>query len=476
MPALPNYNSTNNINANTAGPLRNEAAQPFKDDQKVITALQDSAQKWSDANDVMEYTKFKTETGIAIANQEAAAKADPDQNNVQAHITALDDIKKRSSKTINNQQVSERAYLELEHNLAIAKIKVDESFKYKKMLSNAMNLEKLVRTQSEKKATAATYALGQSTDLETMQIIQQNVATGTITEAHGRKLLDDYRLGSVDLDIMNDAATEKSQSYVYSQLKAGKDGIYSDLSDAERAERLEKTELHIRRNKIMDGYATQQNQDQNEKALLENFGSDSVTEGQVKDMLVSTKISPSFGNKYIKSMLAVPPQETDKETYNNIKMLQLEGKKNINNKVLDSVDKLTNEDRDSILKSSYDPLDQKTINIRASAQALHDWASQNEDSIVLKGNVSNEVVFNFLKRVEATPNANIDDIAQGVQKDYIKKTYPRTTLLPDVPNIIASKNRIKSIYQKESKVGGKPITKKPISSAYSTTKIDFDDL
>jgi hypothetical protein len=399
--------------------------------------------------------------------------ADPDQNNLQKHLDALSEIKKNGTKGISNQQVSQKAAFDLEHDLAIAGIEIQTEFRRKQMLTTEIKLEESVRNLSAAKSTASTAAMANKIDGDMMGLIQANVATGVITEARGRKLLDDYRLGAVDLDIMNDNAQDKEGSFVYAQLKAGKEGIYHDLSDAERAERLEKTELHIRRNKIMAGYAETKNQDQEEKNLLLNFGG--VTEGQVKNLLVGTKIRKSFGESYLKNLYAAPAESTEHAAYNKIKMAQLTGRKSkdINTLIVDNISNLTPEDKNILVESSFDPLDSKTITLRASAEALGKWSTQN---LKMSEVQTNEVIFNFFKRIDQNPNGNVDEIMQGVQKDYVKKNFPSTTQLPDVPNIIASRNKIVSVYKKESKMGGKKAEKKPISTVHSSQDWNFDDL
>jgi hypothetical protein len=142
-------------------------------------------------------------------------------------------------------------------------------------------------------------------------------------------------------------------------LKKGENGIYADLTDKERADRLEKVELHSRRNKLTQGFATTKNQDATESDLLQKHGSPEVTEGDVKNMLITTNIRPEFGEKYIKSIYAAPAEQTDPVAYNNVRMMQLSGKKqkDINNVVVDNIDKLTVDDKDALIKAKYDPKD-----------------------------------------------------------------------------------------------------------------------
>lgn len=211
----------------------------------------------------------------------------------------------------------------------------------------------------------------------------------------------------------------------------------------------------------------------NEKDMLMKHGSIDISEDSLNN-----PVRGDFYKKYVKSLYAPPADTTNPESYNAVKMSQLNGVKDkeINNLVLDNIENLTIQDKEKLLQSKYDLSDSKTITFKATAQALHDWSTSTIDSLVLKEKASDEILYNFFQRVEKEPNANIDLIATEVQKDYIKKHYPSVTLLPDVPNLIGNRNKIRKIYQKESKAGGKKVAVKPVSAVYQKTDIDFNDL
>jgi hypothetical protein len=478
MPVIPQYTASRNINANTAEPLRNEAAAPFQQDQKVLSTMQEVTQSWSDAQDVMQYTKFKADSEMAIAQLKAAAENDPNQENSSKYIKDLAKIKESSIKAFSNKAVEQKARAEIDKSIVLAGIEIDSEFKKKKLLTNELNLEVMAKGMAKKRTDAKTPALQMQIDQDYLDIIQANVGNGTITSARGKKLLDDYRLGYVDLDIMNDKATSKEQSYVYDQLKQGNKGAYPDLSDSERAERLEKTELHIRRNKYLMDFTANQNQNENEKNLILKIGTPEAEVAPIKDMLVSTSIRKSFGDKYTKAAYTPPAQETSPAAYNAIKLAQLKGKppKEINDLIIDNVGQLTPEDKNRLVTASYNPYDKRTILIKASADALKEWGVKTFHSLMLGDVAADDIVYNFLQRAEADPQSNIDDVMKGVQKDYIRKAYPDTTLLQDVPNIIGNRNKIRRVYEKESKAAGKKAEVKPVSTVYQGMNVDFNDL
>jgi len=469
-PSLPTYTSKRNIESKLQAPIRNEVDQAAQANQNLLNTVNQIAQDWSNANDVMQVNKTSAEVSTHIARVKQQALEDQNPDNVEKYLKELNKAEKLSPTQIKNAQVRENVALHFKKDLAIAKIEIEGIFKQKQHFKAYQNLEETVRNMSLEKSNAPKISVRQDIDKKMGQLIEANVVSGVITEAGGRKLLDDYRLGSVDLDIMQDQALEQENSWVYSQLQAGKDGEYAHLTDAERAERLEKTKLHIRRNRILNDHTVNLNQDQNETDLLLNFGT--VTQTKVKDLLISTGIRKDFGEKYIASIYDAPAERTDFQSYNQIKALQLEGKKRkeVNQKIIESISSLTPQDREYLVKSAYDPLDSRTITIRASAQALGDWASKSfpEDE--------DEIVFNFFQRLDKQPNADPDVVMQTVQKDYIRKNFPSTTQLPDVPNLVGNRNRIIGAYKKESKAKGKKVNQKPVSTAFNNLQINFEDL
>lgn len=478
MPTLPRYDMKTNVAARPISPMMQGQEQSLDAVKKLGDTLGGIADQFRQANDVMEYTKFKANAETEVATIKAAANNDPNENNVKAHLDALDKTRDKLLSGFSNKMAESKAALDLDNSLAVAKLDIEGSFQKKKLLTNEIALDQTVKMLAQKRHSAASKEEQAAADKEMLDIIKANINSGTITQAGGSKRLDDYRLGHVDLAIMNDGAISKDQSYVYQQIKAGKEGDYPDLTDAERADRLEKTELHIRRNKYLSEYGAEVNQTSNEKDLLLKQGSNAVSEGDVRNFLISTGIRKDFGEDFIKQIYTPPAQETEHAAYNKIKMAQLNGKseKEINKLVVANIGLLTTTDREKILNASYNPLDSRTITIKASAEALKNWADKSFTSLVLGDLATNEIVFNFLQRVEAQPDGKIDEIMQGVQKDYIRKTHPDTTLLPDVPNIIGNRNKIISVYKNESKAQGKKVDMKPLDPKTQTMTVDFNDL
>ena len=200
MPTLPVYTSNQNINTAPAGVERNIAAQPFKDIQNVVGTLQDVTQKLSDAHDVMQETKAKTGVETALAQQEKLAENDPNPDNAEAHLKAVQDIVKNSPK-IDNQEVAGKVGLELQQSAFLSGIKIQDLFKKKQMFANDVALDQLATTAAQNKANAVSPSQGQQDEDNFKATIQKNVNTGLISPQRGLDLVKQFNVGVVKTKI-----------------------------------------------------------------------------------------------------------------------------------------------------------------------------------------------------------------------------------------------------------------------------------
>ncbi len=255
MPVLPVYDSKQNIQSNTQAPLRNNdpllqgAEKPFQEDQKVLETVGNITQKWSDANDVMQYTKAKSDASLAISQQESLAKMDPNLDNADAHIKAIQDAATKSVDGISNQMVAQKASQEIKADAFISSIKVNSMFKQKKMLANDINLQSAADLAAKNKSDALTPAQGQQVEHDFMRTVSENFNSGLINEGRAKSLIDDFRMGEVKNDIIKEGATQIGDSQVLSEINKGKDGKYSALSTDQRTEASRMVRLQIRDNK-----------------------------------------------------------------------------------------------------------------------------------------------------------------------------------------------------------------------------------
>jgi len=465
MPQLPQYNSNRNIEARPIAPLRDEAADKAKPMQDLLNTASAITQELRKSQDVSEYNEFRSALERRVSDIQTAALNDPDKGNISAHLAELEKARGLVAG-VKNKELYKRGALEVDREIQVAKIKLNNIFQNKNILSTHIQLEETAQAFAKKKSFAMTQAEIASIDEDFFSIVDRSVSSGAVSVAYGQKVLNDFRQASVDYDIMQDASVSPSESYVLDELLAGKSGRYAYLTDEERGKKIDQIQKKIKRNMTERTFRTTQQQDQMESQLLSAFGSDEVTPHAVQELLLNSSVRKNFGRKYQEAMFTPPPRTTDPRAYNKIKMAQLSGKsqKEINEMIVANLGSLKDEDRRFLAENAYDPADDKTMTARASAQAIYEWAEE-------LGEDPDEAAYRVFRKIEngLTP----DNAALMVQELLIQRKYP-DTVISGIPNIIASRNRIKKVYRRESKAKGKPAE---ISAAgvYQHT-IGFDDL
>lgn len=247
MPSLPIYNSKQNITPNTAEPLRNEAAQPFQDDQKVLATMSDVTQKFGQAQDVMQYTEAKAKHGLAVADIEARASADPDFKNSEKYTQELSKVKANSLTGITNQQVAAKAGIEFDYDTKIAGIKIGAQFQQKQIKYNQVMVKSNLDSLMQNKLAAATPAEAQQYDLQIQQLLHANTQTGVLSYEEADKLLTDSQKTSVQYEIYNDPSTAEKDSEVLKQLR-DPSGKYSFLPPDKRLDLIQESQRRIFQN------------------------------------------------------------------------------------------------------------------------------------------------------------------------------------------------------------------------------------
>jgi hypothetical protein len=299
-----------------------------------------------------------------------------------------------------------------------------------------------------------------------------NKAELDLIDLNTQKKLQESVLNS---DRNKDNATSINESYVYQQLKLGKDGDYPWLSSEDRAKELSTIESKVRRNELLFTFQRNEDHNQNERQMLVDASEGKLTPERVKDGLLGQTIRLSFGEKMLKKVYANPNPDTDYTTYNKVREMQLTdaAPQEINQFIVENFDKLSNPDKKFLIDSTYSEADKKknTI-IRYNSEALKNWG---KDKLSMMPGVQADLIYEFHRRVnqDNAQGQAIDVIAQELQKEKIKEIYPESALMDDVPNFTADRNRLKKVYGKESKLKGKPLSQKP-AGAYSAG-MGFDD-
>lgn len=262
MPELPVHNSKANINTNTAEPLRNEAEVPFQQDQSVLKTMGDVAQRWSTANDVMQYTEAKAKHGITIADIEARANADPDFKNSDKYHKELAMASKNSISGISNQQFATKAGLELGADSTVAAIKIDIGFKHKQLLYNQVMVKNSLDSLMQNKLAAQSPTEVMQYDKKMQDLLALNVQTGTLSYQEADKLLKDAQETSVKYEVYADNSTQEKDSTILKELKDPR-GKYSFLDPDTRLKMVEESQRRIFQNNQTYKRETEVSRDQN---------------------------------------------------------------------------------------------------------------------------------------------------------------------------------------------------------------------
>ena len=220
MPSFPVYDSTSNINPNIQAPQRNQATQPLEDLQQVNKTVQGLEQQWSDRNDVMQETKAKTNAEMAFAQQEQSAINDPNPDNAEMHLKAINDVVGTATKGIDNQEVAGQVGLDIQHSAFLTQIKIQDEFKKKQIFANDQKLDQLATVTAQNRATAVSEAAGQQDEDTFISTIKSNVSRGLISPERGNQLVKQYKVGVVKNKIGMNNSTNPDD---YKGLTAGLD-------------------------------------------------------------------------------------------------------------------------------------------------------------------------------------------------------------------------------------------------------------
>lgn len=189
MPQLPIYNSNRNIQPTTGEPLRNEAAQSFEAGNNLLAKTTQIAQKWSDANDVMQYTEAKANYEVATTDIQSRAAADPNYKDSAKYYKELEEAKKNNLGLIANQEVANKAALEFDMGNRIAQIKIGADFHNKQLKVSQFNAKQLVEELEAKRLSAPTPSSQEQYSLQIKQVLEANVAANVLDLETADKIL-----------------------------------------------------------------------------------------------------------------------------------------------------------------------------------------------------------------------------------------------------------------------------------------------
>lgn len=300
MPTIPSYNSQRNITTRQAAPFRNEAAQSLQGYQNVLGTLQDINQKWSQANDIMQYQEARKKYESASADIQIRAASDPNYRNSENYIKELDKAKKDSLAGIDNQQVANHAAFEFDHHNLITGIKMNAGFKEKQMDEYKYNLENNIRSLYSKKSNALTDVERQSLSHEINDSLNTGVYSGLITQEDADKLKKKSEIDAV-------------QNLIYINPQEGVKQIENgnfDLTPEEKGKMINEAHQIAKRNKEFEDWQLKQAQTQSTISLSDALYNNNLTPTMVRDMqqkgLIDSETAAIFDSLAINKKYDIP--------------------------------------------------------------------------------------------------------------------------------------------------------------------------
>ncbi len=208
MPQFPTYESQGQVNVprEIAAPDDGRASA-LKATSNLVDTVQKIGQRLSDANDVMQETKKKTTIEIGLAQQEQEAANDPNPDNVEMHLKALQDIVKNSPK-IDNQEVAGRVDMEAEQSAFLSGIKIQGIFQDKKMIQNGQNVIALADVTAKNIAQAVTPTQAMQDKVNYLDTLHRQEITGLLKPEDAKAAIKELEVGTIKYKIQGNNSTD----------------------------------------------------------------------------------------------------------------------------------------------------------------------------------------------------------------------------------------------------------------------------
>ena len=286
MPNFPRYNSQGKVGQIDTQPpevMREGAGKKLDIINQAAGQVSDIIMKWSAAMDNMQETAIKSNIAVGLAQIKQESSADPEINNEKLQIDKIRKLRQAAmGKGLQNKFLEQKLNIELDTHEQLAILEINNIYANKKMLQDLINLDSYIQVQADNKASApAGSAMALKADEDVKNEIQSKLASGLLTPTQAKNKWDDYRLGSVDLAIMNDTAQSFKGSQTLADLR-DKNGKYAFLTDKERSKLIEKSELQIRRNKLYYEAAKKQDETQVSIDLATKLSNGTLTDMDIR--------------------------------------------------------------------------------------------------------------------------------------------------------------------------------------------------
>jgi polyhydroxyalkanoate synthesis regulator phasin len=280
MPTFPTYESKQNVNANPAAPLMSGENPVVQAGANLVKTVGSIADKWSQANDVMQLTEAKSKFMIGSSKIESEALADPDFKNSKVYQDRLAELKASSLEGIDNKMVAGKAGLDFDADAQISGIKIDAQFKGKQLKYNQVMVQNNFDGLMSKRLAATTEAEVAHYDNKMTELVAANIATGTLTYEEADKMMKDAQKTSVQYEIYADQATEEKDSAVLRDLQS-KDGRYAHLNPKDKLKLIKESQDRIFQNNQTFKRQVKESAESRTNSLITDLSNQQVDLGRI---------------------------------------------------------------------------------------------------------------------------------------------------------------------------------------------------
>lgn len=382
MPTLPTINAQRNVTAQTAEPLRNEVEQKFAPQNAIIKTVTDMTQKWSDANDVMQYTDAKAKYEVSVADINSRAVADPQFKNSPKYIKELQDAKSKSVEEIANVEVRNKTSVELNYSNQVNAIKIESQFKQKQLKYNQAqvqtNLNALVL-----KRTRVSDSEKQSIDMEIAKIRDLQLSTGTMSQLEMDKAINDAKESAAVEGIFNNTDA------TIAELK-DENGMYASIPTEKRMSLIEKGQNYKTRQKKEFEEVQKDIMFENEAQIATELARGGIVSPYaVIEKVRAGSISSDFAESVMESMTSYDAvnAKTNTEEFSKLtKQIFMKAEREDTQAVIKSIlkgggnGKLSQDDLSILLESAIFMGRTKDPKVKDGMTAVNDWAKNTKDS------------------------------------------------------------------------------------------------
>lgn len=435
MPDLPIHTSTAKLQPQLAAPLKQgEATQPFKDDQQILSTVTGAAEKWSQANDVMQYTEAKAQHGIALTELQNKAANDPNYKNADVYKKELAKINQSATAGISNQQVAAKAHAEFQYDSQIADIKINANFKEKQLVANKDNVQTNLNMLYQKR-TGVSESEQALIDEKITALIHDQLATGTMSEHDMAKVVQGAQIsGAMQGIFANPNGTIAALQ--------DENGVYKSLPVQTRIKLINSAQDYKKRQEKQASELQKEATFNNETDIVLGISSNGnlPSASDMANMVRAGTMDADFAESALKAITSPDPIDarTDGEEFSKLttEIMKANNKEQMREAVKKILKgggdgKISKPDMQILVQSAIAQGKQKREDITKAVTNLGDWA---DTSSLPRADVFRE----FQKNVAQGQELSV--ASDSAMKTVIKNTIPGAANLSDVPNVVLGKD------------------------------------